>query len=125
MSDITTDRVTLLVDVLRSEHTDLEMPVQDWRHHNGSLVTDDEAAMIHATPIEDFFTAHYLLVSETDMLRQRAEDAARFRELVSPYMRSDDMPVDVLRLMPPAVRAEAGELWERIKPALDAWKNGA
>jgi hypothetical protein len=120
----TTDRVTLLVDVLGSEHTDMEMPVQDWRHVDGRLVSDEEAAMIRATPIRDFYTAHHILCAETDIHRQRAKDAERLRELTRPY--SDCISIgDVFRLMPPAERSEAEELWRRIEPVFSLWKNGS
>jgi hypothetical protein len=128
MSEITTDRVTLLVDVLGSKHTDMDLPVQDWRHLDGRLVTDTEARMIRATPLRDFWTAHHILQAQTDVYRQRAEDGQRFLELLGPYMRSDQTLVqDVLPLLPPEQRAEAEELWDRIAPGgyLHLRNNGA
>lgn len=112
-----TGRVALLVDVLGSEHTDTDMPVQDWRHLDGRLVTDAEAEMIQRTPIRDFETAVDLIGAEADMYRQRSDDAQRFLELLRPYRRSDRTLVeDVLPLLPPEQRAEAEELWDRIAP---------
>ena len=63
-------RVALLVDVMGSEHTDLDMPTQDWRHGDGRLVIDAEAELIRRTPFRDVWAAHHLLVAETDMYRQ-------------------------------------------------------
>jgi hypothetical protein len=115
MTDTTTDRVALLLDVFCSEHTDEDLPVQDWRHRDGRLVTDAEADTIRKTPLRDFRAALDLFDAELDMLRRQVEDGRRFAELMRPY--PDTMLVkDILPLLPPEQRAEAEELWDRIAP---------
>ncbi len=111
-----TDRVTLLVDVLGSLHTDMALPVQDWRHRDGQLVTDAEAETIGKTPVGDFKTAMALLESETDIYRDRAEISGRLLELLGPYMlTAPNAPiVEILPLLPPADRAEAEAIMDRI-----------
>ncbi len=75
-----TDRVTLLVDVLGSLHTDTALPVQDWRHRDGQLITDAEAETIRNSLVGDFRTAISLCEAETDIYRTRAEDSGRLLE---------------------------------------------
>lgn len=117
MTDATTGRVALLLDVFCSEHTDEDLPVQDWRHRDGRLVTDAEADMIRNTPLRDFKTALDLFRAEVDMVGRQVEDGKRLNELLGPDRDSDEVLVkDVIQRMPPEQRAEAEELWDRIAP---------
>jgi hypothetical protein len=114
----TTDNVSLLVDVLGSLHTDTDMPVQDWRHRDGRLITDDEADRIRDTPVGDFNAAVGLIHAETELRLDQAKVQQRLVELMEPnVLTAPEATIsEILPLLPPADRAETEEILARFRP---------
>jgi hypothetical protein len=124
MTSTSADRVTLILDCLGHEDTDLTGQPRLWRHRDGRYVTEDEAETIKKTTLREIRYAMDLWHEEVVALGDRAELSAEFDGLMRPYDADDptEFVGNVISRMPEADAKRAAEIWERIGPHYEMWR---
>lgn len=122
MTSTTADRVTLILDCLGHDETDLTGQSRLWRHRDGRYVTEDEAAMIEESTVGEIRDAMDLWQEEVRQLTERCQLFNEFGAIIRRYSAgSGDLLRDIMARLRGADRKRAIEIWQQIGPSFEAW----
>jgi hypothetical protein len=121
MTTTSADRVTLILDCLGHLDTDLCGQPRLWRHRDGRYVTEDEAVMIGQSTIGEIKRAMDLWDQELEHMAEQTRLREEFMSLTK-HGDPGEAVRQVVSRLPEADRKRAEELWQRIGPAFEAWR---
>lgn len=119
MTSTSADRVTLILDCLGHEDTELLGQFRLWRHRDGRYVTEEETELLEEATVREILAVWR---AEVEQLRELIRLQVEFLAIIDPYSTGgDDLILDIVARLPEAKKKRVAEIHERTGAPFEAW----